>query len=221
MDLRKVKVYVISPGIGKYEKRLHTTLERLQQAGFQHVEHVPSVPDPSHTNSLSRTNLLIFEKEQDQTEPFIIIEDDIKIEDFIVDNDKWFLHVPPDAVAVYLGVSLWVYPYEYHTLGCGKHIRLITKNDATSYDDRLVRIKGMTSAHAVLYADRKFLQTLSLCIQSYLKLFTAHDLVIAALQQYFPMYALKNPLFYQDVTEGGQQLMTRLVWKEEEFFLLL
>jgi hypothetical protein len=221
MDLHKVKVYVISPGIGKYEKRLKTTLERLYKAGFEDIEHVPSVPDPSHTNSLSRTNLLIFEKEKNKTEPFIIIEDDIKIEDFIIDDERWILNVPPDAVAVYLGVSLWVYPYEYHTLGCGKHIRFITKNDAISHDDRLVRIKGMTSAHAVLYMDRKFLQTLSFCIQSYLKLFTAHDLVLATLQKYFPIYALKTPLFYQDVAEGGQQLMTRLVWKHDEFFLLV
>jgi hypothetical protein len=220
MDLRQVKVYVISPATGKYENRLRNTLSTLQQVGFQNIEHVRSVPDENHTNSLSRTNLLIFEKEQNNTGPFIIMEDDIQVEDLITD-DMWHLTIPEDAVAVYLGVSLWVYPYEYHTLSCGKHIRFITPEETIPYDERLVLIRGMSSAHAILFLDRPFLHTLSLCIRSYLSLRTPHDLILATLQQYYQMYALKQPFFYQDIKEGGQQLETRLIWLEDKFYVRL
>lgn len=218
MDLRKIRVYVLSPGVGKYEARLKQTMERLRSVGFQWVEHVVSVPDDNPTNSLSRTNLVVFEKEKNKSGPFLVVEDDIQIGE---DNAGFILHPPPDAVAVYLGVSMWVYPYEYHTLACGKNIRPIQVQDAVSYDDDLVQIHGMTSAHAILYMDRRFIETLTLCIQSHLVLRTAHDLVLATLQQYYKMYALKKPIFYQDITEGGQQLATRLSWRDNQYFHMI
>lgn len=218
MDLRQVKVYVISPGVGKFLSRLRNTLSRLQRVGFQNIEHVFSVPDESPTNSLSKTNLVIFEKEKDGSDPFLIVEDDIQVEDMLTE-DMWCIPIPQDAAAVYLGVSLWVYPYEYHTLSCGKHIRFITPEDTVSFDERLVRIKGMTSAHAILFMDRSFVQTISLCIRSYLNLRTPHDLILATLHQHYTVYALKQPLFYQDLQEGGQQMETRLIWLEDQYYL--
>lgn len=218
MDLRQIKVYVISPGVGRFLPRLRNTLSRLHQVGFQNVEHVFSVPDENPTNSLSRTNLMIFDKEKEGTEPFIIVEDDLQVEDLLTD-DMWCIPIPQDAVAVYLGVSLWVYPYEYHTLSCGKHIRFITPDETLPHDDRLVHIKGMTSTHAILFMDRLFIQTLSLCIRSHLNLRTPHDLIMATLQQHYRVYALKQPLFYQDFHEGGQQSETRLIWLEDQYYL--
>lgn len=218
MDLRKVKVYVISPGVGKYMARLRNTLSRLQRVGFQNIEHVFSVPDESPTNSLSKTNLVIFEKEKDGTDPFLIVEDDIQVEDMLTE-DMWYIPIPQDAAAVYLGVSLWVYPYDYHTLSCGKHIRFITPEETVSHDDRLVRIKGMTSAHAILFIDRSFIQTVSLSIRSYLNIRTPHDLILATLHQYYMVYALKQPLFYQGFQEGGQQSETRLIWFQDQYYL--
>lgn len=215
MDLHQVRTYVISPGTGRYEHRLRNTLDRLRRAGFREVEHVPSVPDESPTNSLSRTNLLIFEKEKDRVGPFLVVEDDIQMED--VAEDMWHVPIPKDAVAVYLGVSKWAYPHEYHTLSCCKHIQHTTPKDTVSYDDHLVRIRGMTSTHAILFLDRPFLQTFSLCVRSHLPLRTPHDLILATLQQYYRVYALKKPLFYQDLQQGGQQAETRLIWWEDHY----
>lgn len=217
MDLRRVRVYLISPGTGKYEPRLRNAMDRLRRVGFREVEHVPSVPDESPTNSLSKTNLLIFEKEKDRDGPFLVVEDDIQTEG--VPDDMWQVAIPQDAVAVYLGVSKWVYPHAYHTLSCSKHIRLTTPMDTVSHDDRLVAIRGMTSTHAILFLDRPFLQTVSLCIRSHLPLRTPHDLVLATLQQHYKVYALKQPLFYQDLQQGGQQLETRLIWWEDRYYL--
>lgn len=81
-------------------------MSRLQRVGFQNIEHVFSVPDESPTNSLSKTNLIIFEKEKDGSDPFLIVEDDIQVEDMLTE-DMWCIPIPQDAAAVYLGVSLW------------------------------------------------------------------------------------------------------------------
>lgn len=213
MDLREVRVYVISPGTGKFRKRLQETITRLRSAGFTKIEHVWSVPDPNPTDSLSRTNLVIWEKEQDRAGPFLVVEDDIQV----VPGAGFVLTLPPGAAAIYLGVSVWVYPYEYHTLSCGKNIRHITGHDTRPYDDHLVEVRGMTGGHAILYLDRGFTRTLSLCVRSHLGLHTAHDLVLATLQRHFPVYAMKNPLFYQDAMIGGQQNETKLRWQDNRF----
>lgn len=213
MDLRKVRVYVISPGEGKYETRLMNTIQRLQSIGFADIEHVQSVPDSNPTDSLTQTNLVIWEKEKERADPFIIVEDDIQIGSIA----DLVISVPPNTAAIYLGVSIWAYPYEYHTLSCGKDIRIITENDTHSYNNQLAKIQGMTSAHAILYLDRDFTKTLSLCVRSHLELHTAHDLILAALQRHFQVYAMKLPIFYQDITEGGQQLVTKLMWRGDRF----
>lgn len=201
MDLRRIKVYVISTGKGKYEQRLRDTLERLETRGFQNVEHVESVQDVNPTWSLTKTNLLILEKAQ---VPFMIVEDDIQLED----EPLLISLPPPNAVAAYLGVSIWVYEP-------GKHIRPTTPEDTRSYDQEWVTIRGMTSAHAILFLDQSFLVHALVHIRAQIN--QPHDLVLATLQSSFPMYARKHPLFYQDKHQGGQEKETRLSWVQDRF----
>lgn len=212
LDIRKVKTYVISPGEGKYESRLKTALERLKNAGFVNVEHMKCVPDPNNTNSLSKTNAFIFEKEKHNRTPFIILEDDIQIDNIHSEND-WLINIPKNASAIYLGCCIWVYPHKYHTLSLGLNIRLPIPHDHKSYNEDLVHIKGMTSAHAILFLNRDNLTEIATtCIKSHLGLVTAHDLILATLQQHYNIYALKKPIFYQDGTQGGQEDVTRVKW---------
>lgn len=209
-----MKVYVISPATGHYYDRLQTVLERLKIHGFQDVECVPSVSDTNHTNSLSRTNLKIFEKELHETRPFLILEDDVQIEHLIPS-----LPIPNDACALYLGVSMWIYPYSLSSLSSLQRgqIRIVLEQDTVSYDDHWTRILGMTGGHAIVYRCRQFIQTLMSCIQQHLALDTPHDLILATLHSQFPVYALKYPFFYQDKMLGGQQEETRWVWNKGQF----
>jgi len=212
LDIYECKVYVISPGTDQYEHRLNTVMNRLQDAGFKDVEHIKSVEDGNKTNSLSLTNAAIFDKEANGTKPFIILEDDVQINTLPTGP----IHVPKDASALYLGVGWWIYPFEYHTLGCGFDIRKMIDCDAISYDKNLVQIGGMTDAHAILYIDRKFTNTTALCIRSHIEIETAHDLILATLQCYYKVYALKKIMFYQDKQLGGQENTTKLAWDEEK-----
>lgn len=215
MDLRKLQVYVISVGEGKYQQRLDKTLQRLRSHGFENIHHVPSVPDPNPTNSLSRTNQLIFEKEKNKTEPFLVVEDDIQ---FSNENLQYIVSIPPNASALYIGVSGWVYPYDYESLTQNRqHIRSLMETDLMEYNETWVEIKGMTSAHAILYMDRDLTTSLTEKIQDHLPLQTPHDLILATLQHNFKMYALKTPMVYQDASQGGQEDVTRLVWKNHQY----
>jgi hypothetical protein len=91
------------------------------------------------------------------------------------------------------------------------------ETDLMEYDETWVEIKGMTSAHAILYMDRDLTTSLSEKIQEHLPLQTPHDLILATLQQNFKIYALKNPMVYQDALQGGQEDVTRLVWKNQQY----
>lgn len=214
MDLRTVKTYLISPATGKYVHRSQEVMRRLHGHGFHNVELIVSVADPSPTNSLSLTNLLIFEKELGKCRPFLIVEDDIQFA-----HTDYYVDIPQDAVAIHLGVSMWIYGYGYNTMNTGKHIRSITNNDIHPCPNnyKLVCIKGMTSGHAVLYLDHGYVAVLRLCIQANITTMTPHDIVLASLQHCFQNYALKNSLFYQDASLGGQERETRLVWHDDQY----
>lgn len=208
IDLLKTKVYLISPGTGKYLDRLNVVFGRLVKYGFFNIEFVRSVPDVSSTNSLSLTNLEILKKEMDSDKPFIIFEDDIEFSRHITEID-----VPDDASAVYLGVSKWVYPHPYDTL-LKPNFQIIENNicNIKDYDDDLTQIAGVTSTHGILFKDRKYIRKFIDNMQPVMERCVAHDLVFATIHQEYTVYALKDPIVYQDAAIGGQEEATRLTY---------
>lgn len=205
IDLHTTKVYVISPATGKYGTRFHTVFQTLVADGFSKIEFVRSVPDTSGTNSLTRTNLEIFKRELNGTDPFIIIEDDCAI-----DVHHTQIEVPDDVDAVYLGVSLWIYPHPYETLGKGYHIRENTSRDIQQISDTLTKINGMTSTHAILFYNRDYMRQFIAQMEPLVAQTMPHDLVFATMQPSRKVYALKQPMFYQAQALGGQENVTRL-----------
>jgi hypothetical protein len=217
VDLRTVKIYLISPGTGKYEARQATVLERLKKLGCTNVEVVKSVEDSSGTNSLTRTNIEIFKKEMNSIEPFFILEDDCQ---FVY--DQHIFEVPDSTDAVYFGVSRWVYPHSYESLWQRHvqqfHIRENQVGDHT-LDGSLVRIRGMTSTHAILFCSNMLIRAFLECAEELLRWQTPHDLIFATLQRQpqFQVYALPSPMIYQDSTLGGQESQTKLRYKDGRY----
>jgi hypothetical protein len=213
ISVKDIKVYLVSPGVDKYKHRLQTVFERLVDSGFKQIEFVRSVPGSNGTDSLSRTNLEIFKKElSGPSRPFLIVEDDVAIS-----TDYESIEVPEDADAVYFGVSKWVYPHSFETLGRGYHIRTNSSKDVIDSNVDVTRIKGMTSTHAILFINQVYIHYFIELMSKRLSYITPHDLVFATMHGDFHIYALKNPMFYQDKTIGGQEDVTRLSYNSTHY----
>jgi hypothetical protein len=222
ITINDVKVYIVSPGSAHYKARLLTVFERLVTAGFKRVEFFRSLPSTSSaldketgvtshigTDSLSRTILAILERELvgGMRRPFIIVEDDVQVFHACESID-----LPENADAVYLGVSKWIYPHKYETLGRGFHIQENGPEHVKDASPILTRILGMTGGHAILFINPEYVRRFIAALTPRLPFSTPHDLVFATLQPEFNVFALKKPLFYQDSALGGQEAVTRLVY---------
>jgi hypothetical protein len=215
LDIKKIRVYLISPGEGKYRERALTVLGRLMDAGFQHVTFFKSVKGMNNTASLTNTMLEIFSRELHTEDPFIVLEDDCAIF-----HDTNTVEIPDTAAALYLGVALWSYPYGVETLyGSRPHIVQNSPLTVTSVSDILTRLRGMTGGHAILFRSRdfikEFIRQMDLISNTVKDL--PHDLLLSSLHLSFEVMALKKPMFYQDKTLGGQEEVTKLVFNGENY----
>lgn len=213
INIKTTKVYIVSPGTGKYESRVQTVFQRLVKQGYTNIEFFRSIPDSTGTNSLTRTVLEIFKKElRSCDQPFIIVEDDCQI---LTDHQE--VECPDNADTVYLGVSQWIYPHSYDTLGRGFHIRPHTAADCPDVHPMVTKILGMTSGHAILFINREYMRKFIQLAEPLLTKNMPHDLVFATMQPSSNVYALKKPMYYQDSSLGGQEDVTKLVYNGTKY----
>lgn len=211
IDIKDIKVYLISPATDKYRHRVNTVFGRLLDAGFKSIEFVRSLPSHNNVSSLTNTCIKIFKQEMNNIEPFIIIEDDCE---FFYKYDK--IEMPDEFDALYLGVSQWVYPHPVETIPIPVRPPIEHNSPSTikSYNDNLTKIIGMCSTHAILYRSRNYLKTFidimywGATMSNNLN----HDLIFAVIQKNFEVFALKKPMFYQDTSLGGQEDATKLTY---------
>ena len=214
LNIKDITVYIISPGTDNYRSKLITVFERVINEGFKNVTFFKSIPNPNKTASLTNTVLEIFKGELNNDKPFIILEDDCA---FFTKYDQ--IEIPDNADMLYLGVSLWSYPHSINTLYSMYRPNIVRNSIDTneSYNNTLVRIKGMTGGHAILYISREFIRTFIEKMTDILKHIPdlPHDLLFSSLHQSFNVYGLKQPMFYQDATLGGQEDVTKLTFNNE------
>jgi hypothetical protein len=92
-------------------------------------------------------------------------------------------------------------------------------NTIESYNDNLVRIKGITGGHAILYISREYIRTFIDKMTDISKHIVdlPHDLLFSTLHPSFNVLGLKKPMFYQDATLGGQEDVTKISFNGECF----
>jgi hypothetical protein len=212
LDIKSIRVYIISPCEGKYKERSAEVLKRVQALGFKNAEIFKSIPDENNTNSLTKTVIQIFNNEMNESEPFIILEDDCA-----VFYDKNAIEIYEKTDIVYLGVASWIYPHDYSTLGKGFHIRPNQPSDIIDYSECLTKINGMTGGHAIMFINRQFMRDFIVKMEPLLNVNMAHDLVFATMHKYYNVFALKEPMFYQDSTLGGQEGVTKLIYRDGRY----
>ena len=211
LNIKTVKVYLISPCVDKYKDRLFTVFSRLLTYGFQDIVFFKSVSGTNGTNSLTNTVIEIMKLEMDNDKPFMILEDDCEI---FTKHEE--IEIPDNCDALYLGASYWVYPYSVETVysAVRPHIFHNSLQPHQSYNDMLTRIGGMTGGHAIMFISREFMKTFLDHITTIIKSIDnmPHDLLFGCLQFHFNVYALKQPLFYQDSALGGQEDITKITF---------
>lgn len=214
LDIKSLKVYIISPGENKYRQRVMTVFDRLLDEGFRNITFFKSLVGPNNTASLTNTVLEIFKQELKNDKPFMIVEDDCA---FFTKYDK--IEVPDNWDALYAGVSLWSYYYPLETLYTHPrpHIYPNSSSVVESYDSNLTRIKAMTSGHAIIYNSREYMRTFIQKMGEISKKIDdlPHDLLLSVMASTFNVYGLKQPMFYQDSTLGGQEDVTKLTFNGE------
>ena len=216
LDIKNITVYIISPGVDKYRNKLITVFERVIDEGFKNVVFFKSVQGLNKTASLTNTVLEIFKRELNNDMPFIVLEDDCA---FFTKYDQ--IEIPDNTDMLYLGVSLWSYPYSIDTLYSRARPNIIHNSIDTNeiYNNVLVKIKAMAGGHAILYISRDFIRMfinkmtdISINIDD-----LPHDLLFSSLHKSFNVFGLKHPMFYQDATLGGQEDVTKLIFNGECF----
>lgn len=216
LDIKDITVYIISPGVNTYRNKLITVFQRVVDEGFKNVVFFKSVPGPNKTASLTNTVIEIFKKELSNDTPFIILEDDCA---FYTKYDQ--IQIPNNTDMLYLGVALWSYPYDINTLYSIQRPNIIRNSIDTveSYNDDLVKIMGMTGGHAILYISRDFIRHFIYKMADISKYIDdlPHDLLFSSLHKSFNVFGLKQPMFYQDATLGGQEDVTKLTFNGDCF----
>jgi len=138
--------------------------------------------------------------------PFVILEDDV-----VVNSFREFIEIPDDSQCVYLGLSSWGF-----SPGSDSNLARLNGLITDNTNHEVVRIFNMLSSHSIMYVDMKYVDLLIDSLEKNkngdqinssvenmpLKYFGGVMLpcdVIMANQQYNKkVYALRNPVFYQD-----------------------
>lgn len=148
--------------------------------------------------------------------PFVVLEDDVEI-----NNYTETIPVHELSSCTYLGLSSWGLDKTAESLAKLEQIEAFPIND----ENRICRIKGMFSAHAIFYHNEEYTRELLknlLLVQDgrpfsingneyHLRYFGKSilpcDIVMALMQHHFFVTALKIPFFYQT---GEHEYCTRI-----------
>ena len=208
--MRDLKIYIIS---NENNKKYYDRFLKLKKILIDHDFHDKNIElfnfteNKIYESSLALTNIKIYEKILNESlsqldfKPFIILEDDCDINldvKFDIDYKKY------DMDAIYLGISKCNADKSFLTFD--KNWKLKIKD----IDDTYFQIFNMLSTHAILYCSRDYVKFLYkyLC-DIYIKQSSdiPFDLYFARIQSIRTIYALKNPIFYQnDLTNNNINL---------------
>lgn len=116
----------------------------------------------------------------------IVLEDDC-----VIMNNNPVIEVPDDADAVYLGLSLWGY------------LKDVSKPNNYSFSPvygypGIYKVNGMLATHAILYINKDYIRTCERVAKFSAENSVHIDQGFARMQRYFNVYAVADPIFYQN-----------------------
>ena len=123
-------------------------------------------------------------------EPFVLLEDDVSI----CKTFPEFIEIPDDADWIYIGIS---------EMGVKNRKMGIKQLCGDHYDDNFIRVYNMLQTHGIIVTSiRGALGIHTACLEGYFNC-RIWDYYVSQSQPYFNVYALKEPLVFQDENFGG------------------
>ena len=211
IDLFEIDYYYIN--LEEHTDRRNSIVEKLSALGIPDSRIIridgiraEGIPQDSVFRGCFMSQLKALKKARQFGVPFIIVEDDIQINSF-----ERIVEIPDDSHCIYLGLSSWGFsPSKDSNLASLNSIIIDNVNP------RIARVFNMLSSHAIMYIDMGYVDELILDLENNLagdkikspvegiemKYFGGNflpcDIVMATKQYHNRVYALRNPVFYQD-----------------------
>jgi hypothetical protein len=205
LDLRDLDIVYLH-GPHRPERKEHMEAH-LKENGLKAECHVGVCDKGAQSGVLGMISIM--KKRLDgEFRPFVLLEDDCS-------PTKWLRHVfpvPEDADAMYLGLSTYgIHPV--HDFG----IPQVSYTGVTG-EPELVRLFNMLSNHAIFFVSKRWTENCLSCFEQTVacaKDPRAYDIEQCRTIPNFNVYALREPLFFQDSKVGGQEDATYITFTED------
>ena len=195
--LKEVKHYFLT--VDTNGKRKHHMIEEFKEYNLTEVNPIINIgKNKSGATGFSKM-IDIGLRNQNRTlpfQPFIMYEDDCsKYREF-----PEYIEVPDDADLLYIGLSK-----------CSMNNR--TDHIASYYKQispGIIRIYNMLAMHGIMVCSASGALAIQKAVLEGYQKNIIWDIFVACIQPYYNVYALKNPLVYQDMKYGGAELETKI-----------
>lgn len=181
IDLREIETFYIN--IKHHKEKNESMLNLIDQFGFKKVNRVDAtyIPDNPVAGCAS-SHYKIFSQ---MNNPTIILEDDC-----IIKNNNPIIEVPDDADAVYLGLSQWGYKED---ISKPKNFDFIKHKSVKN----IYKVSSMLATHAIFYISKEYIDICTKVAKYSMDNGVHIDQGFARIQRYYNVYAVSNPIFYQ------------------------
>lgn len=191
IDITKVPTFYINLDDAEDKKR--NTEKLLKKLKFENVERFPAVLDESKNIGCNISHMNVLQKIVDENiYPSLVLEDDVGIKSM-----RRQIEVPDDADAIYVGISKFGYLPQVNLSKSWS--RQVLR--ASDIDKEYHRTHNMLSSHAILRLNRDYDIA---CINQMQKVidnpekYVTNDVAVAMIHPKYNIYALNDPIFYQD-----------------------
>ena len=200
IKISKLPIYYLSGGDKTRSTHMSNTLGRLKPIPIN------SNKDKNRLKSISGGFIKLmdtaFMNQEGSFKPIVILEDDVSLNRDIPKE----IEIPKHTDILYIGIS---------RVGMNKKkwCRTVTFKN---YNKDLIRISNMLTTHGfIIVSKRGFLAYYKCFMESYFKN-KISDILLAKSQPYLWVYALKNPIVYQDKIVGGKESNTKINYIDKE-----
>jgi len=204
MDLRDIDtVYLHGPHRPERKEHMEKTLFDLN--ADCHV----GVSDQGKKSGVIGMIAILKKRLSEPFKPFLLLEDDCS-------RTKWFRYtipIPYEADAIYVGLSTYgIHPF------IPQGIQNLVSWTHVSNEPELVRLENMLSTHAIIFMSQRWTEMCLECFEKTLERLPGsgdydYDILLCRNLPIFNVYALRKPLFYQDITMGGHEDATYIEFK--------